>query len=509
MAGGAVGAVAALHGRSARTPQIAGPESAVPAPSAPVTRSAARRANRSHPTPRARRPSRPARRVPARKQIRSPPSSISLQRAHAAYTRRDFSAALTLIAEHARRFPQRASRRAARGVARAVAAGSGRADEAHRAAAAFAVRFPRSVLLPRVAGGSESRGAVIVRARGPTRLRRRGPSIVGGAVRGRGPRSAIDRPARIRGRARLSRRRGLQGRRDRPARVTTPSSKARRSSVLVRIEPRHRDHRRTHRVARCERQVGRRAGVPVGEHRLSPPGARDGLCARRADSAPGKGGRRSRRERRGAGRDRIPAPRSAAITVAKPRSRDAAAGGADHRALRPPGPRRPPGRGPVFAVGAGPAVGFGMSSSPVMLGRLFGAVAWPHLSFELAAVVSLPATTRRATAPASRSSILLGSAAACATVVAMERMRRRERAARSEWPARTSSARLGDRADRRSRGARRASCSASGAASSSARHADGLVNLTRWTGSLDQVPGLDRAAIRSARIGVDAGVRFP
>ncbi len=51
----------------------------------------------------------------------------------------------------------------------------------------------------------------------------------------------------------------------------------------------HRDHRRTHRVARCERQMGRRAGIPVGEHRLSPPGARDGARARDPDSAPGEG----------------------------------------------------------------------------------------------------------------------------------------------------------------------------------------------------------------------------
>jgi hypothetical protein len=79
-----------------------------------------------------------------------------LQRAHAAFTRRDFSLALTLVAERTRRFPrgQLAEQREALRV-RSLA-GSGHADEAHRAAAAFAVRFPRSVLLSRVEGSPES-----------------------------------------------------------------------------------------------------------------------------------------------------------------------------------------------------------------------------------------------------------------------------------------------------------------------------------------------------------------
>ena len=55
----------------------------------------------------------------------------------------------------------------------------------------------------------------------------------------------------------------------------------------------------------------------------------------------------------------------------------------------------PPARGPrpVFAMGAGPSVGFGMSSTPILLGRVFAALAWQHVSVELAAAVSLPATT--------------------------------------------------------------------------------------------------------------------
>jgi len=73
-----------------------------------------------------------------------------LQRAQSAYTRREFSGALALLAEHARRFPRGhlAEERDALRVRSLL--GAGRVEEAHRAALVFRVRFPRSVLLPRV-----------------------------------------------------------------------------------------------------------------------------------------------------------------------------------------------------------------------------------------------------------------------------------------------------------------------------------------------------------------------
>ncbi len=79
-----------------------------------------------------------------------------LQRAHGAYTRHDFSAALTLVVAHARRFPSGHLAEQREALRVRSLAGAGRADEAGRAAAAFAARFPRSVLLPRFAGGVES-----------------------------------------------------------------------------------------------------------------------------------------------------------------------------------------------------------------------------------------------------------------------------------------------------------------------------------------------------------------
>jgi len=72
-----------------------------------------------------------------------------LSHAQAAYTHHDFSRALALISEHTRRFPNGhlAEEREALRVRSLL--GSGRNEEAERATAAFARRFPRSVLLPR------------------------------------------------------------------------------------------------------------------------------------------------------------------------------------------------------------------------------------------------------------------------------------------------------------------------------------------------------------------------
>ena len=178
-----------------------------------------------------------------------------LQRAHGAYTRRDFSAALTLIAEHARRFAHGHLAEQREALRVRSLAGSGHADEAHRAAAAFAIQFPRSVLLPRVAGGPESRSRDH-QTTGPAGRGRRSPSIVAGAVWVRSPRSAFDRPARIRGGLGLSRRRRLQGRRHRPAGLRPLQRKRARARAGPHRAARC-DHRRTHRAARCERQLGR------------------------------------------------------------------------------------------------------------------------------------------------------------------------------------------------------------------------------------------------------------
>ncbi len=209
----AVGAVAALHGRSAHAPRGISPEISPPVQDTPAARiSTPSREPSSPDVKRAVAASPPG---PAHAGSKQDPFAAELdllQRAHAAYTRREFSVALTLVAEHARRFPrgQLAEQREALRVRSLV--GSGRVDEAHRAAVAFALRFPRSVLLPQIEGSPESFEPWTSAASGPSRLhrRRRNLAPVAGVVRARSLRGTVDREPRVRGGARLSRRRRLE-----------------------------------------------------------------------------------------------------------------------------------------------------------------------------------------------------------------------------------------------------------------------------------------------------------
>jgi hypothetical protein len=73
-----------------------------------------------------------------------------LREARAAVARGDFSAALTPIAEHTRRFKNGRLAEEREALRVKALAGLGRTGEARRAAAAFRARFPRSVLLPAV-----------------------------------------------------------------------------------------------------------------------------------------------------------------------------------------------------------------------------------------------------------------------------------------------------------------------------------------------------------------------
>jgi hypothetical protein len=81
-----------------------------------------------------------------------------LHRAQIAYTSGDFLGALVLAAEHARQFPHGRLTEEREALRVRSLAGAGRTDDARRATAAFARRFPRSALLPRLeraAGGRD------------------------------------------------------------------------------------------------------------------------------------------------------------------------------------------------------------------------------------------------------------------------------------------------------------------------------------------------------------------
>jgi hypothetical protein len=151
VAGAAVGAGAALRMRAADAPTISlvgvlvVPAARVrPAPAEPATPVTERA-----PAAKRSRETRPAGdRDPLVLEIEL------LQRAHAAYTRGDVAASLKLATEHARRFPNGRLAEEREALRVRSLARIGRKDEARRAAAAFAVRFPRSILLPRLEDGT-------------------------------------------------------------------------------------------------------------------------------------------------------------------------------------------------------------------------------------------------------------------------------------------------------------------------------------------------------------------
>jgi len=73
-----------------------------------------------------------------------------VERIHLACARHDYTVALAMIQEHARRFPRGALAEEREALRIESLAGLGSTDEARRRAAVYAARFPRSVLLPRV-----------------------------------------------------------------------------------------------------------------------------------------------------------------------------------------------------------------------------------------------------------------------------------------------------------------------------------------------------------------------
>jgi hypothetical protein len=82
-----------------------------------------------------------------------------LQRAQSDYASQDFPDALVLVAEHARRFPNGRLAEEREALRVRSLAGAGRGDQARRALGAFAKRFPRSVLLPRLQEQAQARAA--------------------------------------------------------------------------------------------------------------------------------------------------------------------------------------------------------------------------------------------------------------------------------------------------------------------------------------------------------------
>jgi len=159
---------------------------------------------------------------------------------------------------------------------------------------------------------------------------------------------------------------------------------------------------------------------------------------------------------------------------------------------------------PAWAMGAGTSVGFGMSPTPVLLGRVLGSLAWQHLSVELAAEASLPTTTRRSDGAGFSQQHLLASAAACAMLTPW----------RACLLAKGGEVRMtGQDIDLPTSavvplaeaGFRVGIVQHLGRGFFVDAHADGLVNVIRWTGTLDQVP-VWTAPRMAAVVGIDLGI---
>jgi hypothetical protein len=69
--------------------------------------------------------------------------------------------------------------------------------------------------------------------------------------------------------------------------------------------------------------------------------------------------------------------------------------------------------GPSVLAGGGALAGFGISSKPIMIGRLFATVAWTHAALELGGEVSAPSTTNRADGAGFSQETFLASLAGC------------------------------------------------------------------------------------------------
>ena len=147
----AAGATAALYVHATRSAEIVPIAHQSPQTSPIVAATSGRPAAEAEPAPRL--VSSP--KLQRAHRVLSPQESYAaelylLQRAQSDYASQDFPDALVLVAEHARRFPKGRLAEEREALRVRSLAGASRGDEARRALAAFARRFPRSVLLPRL-----------------------------------------------------------------------------------------------------------------------------------------------------------------------------------------------------------------------------------------------------------------------------------------------------------------------------------------------------------------------
>jgi hypothetical protein len=159
----------------------------------------------------------------------------------------------------------------------------------------------------------------------------------------------------------------------------------------------------------------------------------------------------------------------------------------------------------AFALGAGASLGAGMSPSPTVLGRLFGSAALGRVSFEVGGEISTETSADREDGAGFSQRVLLASAAACGTegpfslCVLGKGGTVMVRGQEIDVPATPTGAvfQAGLRV-----GARQTVGSAF-----IAERLEGVVNVTRWTVTLDGIPVWTAPAV-AGTLGVDVGVIF-
>ena len=161
---------------------------------------------------------------------------------------------------------------------------------------------------------------------------------------------------------------------------------------------------------------------------------------------------------------------------------------------------------PTIVVGAGASAGIGLSPEIAALGRVFGAVSWPHVAIELAAEISLPSTLHRRDGAGFSQEVFLVGIAGCGVRARFSACllanvgEVRVAGEGVDLPATASAALV-------QAGARLALTQMLGRQAQVAVHADGLALLTRDVVILDSMPAWTTPR-GAAVLGLDLGMRF-
>lgn len=184
----------------------------------------------------------------------------------------------------------------------------------------------------------------------------------------------------------------------------------------------------------------------------------------------------------------------------------------------PPKPSEPPAPAPppktageasplAYALGAGGAVGFGMSSKATPLARAFGSLAWRFLAAEVAGELGFPTTARRDDGAGFEQQLFLASVAGCgildrAHICLLAKGGLIRIAGQDiDEPGKSSGSIF-------QAGARLGLTQPLGWRLFAVVQAAGLVNLTRWRVKLDQLEVWSSPRL-AATVGLDLGVSLP